>query len=422
MNDIRSGAYFFDLDPDCFQPIIDQLRGEPVSLAEMSSDGKMELDQLLSLFNLGHRAALQPINTFPIKVIQYLKSNDENKMLLPAWDHIQSKLKVVTSAASELEIYFSELQNEETLSRQHEEKVIEFAERQRNMVKLDVGGQIFCTTRETLMSFPDSYFYGMLNSGQFLPDGEGSFLVICSTEITYHAHALGSYFIGKDPTYFPVILKFLRTKMFSADDFEDSELKKLEILTTYLLLPMSVSRKMSTWNPFECKGCLSLEPNDFSVVRDVWNGTREASAAFGAEKVNRFTVQLDKTLGSYLIMYVGLIPVEDFKLTKNNPRSVLEKGWAVCFFDSGSNLFVNPRLSWNSRCHPFVPECKLSFVYRASRNEIVFKVKSASDQLLLEGGFQDVPPKPYLPFIVCDISKVERIAVAGEALEIVRFC
>ena len=132
------------------------------------------MDRLFNLFNLRHRDALQPIKKYsPSKLY-------ETDLSLPAWDQTQNNLKVATSAASELRSHFSELIFKESLSRKHEDKVIEFAERQRSMIKIDVGGQIFCTTRETLVSYPDSYFYGLLNSGQFLPDEEGTLSMECS--------------------------------------------------------------------------------------------------------------------------------------------------------------------------------------------------------------------------------------------------
>lgn len=48
------------------------------------------------------------------------------------------------------------------------------AAQQKMKVNIDVGGEVFSTCRDNLLKFPDSYFYGMINSGVWKPDEEGN--------------------------------------------------------------------------------------------------------------------------------------------------------------------------------------------------------------------------------------------------------
>jgi hypothetical protein len=80
----------------------------------------------------------------------------------------------------------------------------------RDVVTLNVRGSLFSTFKETLMRFEYSYFYGLLNSGQFLPGPDGS------------------YFIDRSPEYFGLIMDYLRTgelckKRLTKWDIEDLE-------------------------------------------------------------------------------------------------------------------------------------------------------------------------------------------------------
>ena len=223
---------------------------------------------------------------------------------------------------------------------------------------------------------------------------------------------LGAYFIGKDPTYFPVVLKFLRTKKFNPNDFDDFEFKKLNDLITYLQLPMATSRRIPSWNPSQRKGNLSLQNGDSAVLAS-WNGSHDVNAVLGIEALSRFTVKVGKTLGCFSAMYVGLITMEDFH---HHQRNIPERGWSVCFFNKVGNI----RSSMNTNCRPFAAECVLNVVYKANRGEIIFKAKSAQGHLLLECSFQNVPSKPYMPFVACDPSLGDR--TSGAPPELLRFC
>jgi len=79
-------------------------------------------------------------------------------------------------------------------------------------ITLNVGGKLFTTTKDTLLSRRDSFFYAMLSSGQWFPDESD-----------------GTYFIDRDPDYFHIILSFLRTgNVFGILELNDLQRKALK--------------------------------------------------------------------------------------------------------------------------------------------------------------------------------------------------
>jgi hypothetical protein len=75
------------------------------------------------------------------------------------------------------------------------------------------------------MRFEGSYFYGLLNSGNFLPGHDGS------------------YFIDRDPTHFGLIMSFLRTGELCKIGLNSREIQQLEKELDYYLLHIPVQFK-----------------------------------------------------------------------------------------------------------------------------------------------------------------------------------
>ena len=163
--DLDLGAYFFDLDPEHFQHIVDHLHGEP--LRELDAEEKTEVDSLFDTFHLNDRESLSPIGaTSCITSVQ-------NGLSIEMWDEIQRTFSSAAFAAESAKPHIVELLFKETLSSKQESLVRQFAEQQQNMVKIDVGGQIFCSAKETLLRCSDSYFSALFSSGRFQPDHDG---------------------------------------------------------------------------------------------------------------------------------------------------------------------------------------------------------------------------------------------------------
>lgn len=64
-----------------------------------------------------------------------------------------------------------------------------------DIIHLNVGGQRFSTSRQTLTWIPDTFFTAMLNG-----------------LISTNRDEQGSIFIDRDPKLFSIILNYLRTK------------------------------------------------------------------------------------------------------------------------------------------------------------------------------------------------------------------
>jgi hypothetical protein len=73
-----------------------------------------------------------------------------------------------------------------------------------NIVKLNIGGTIFITTKETLLSIPGTTFHGLLSNEKYQPDFEGCF------------------FFDRSPKYFEEILNYLRTNSMDWEIFQTS--------------------------------------------------------------------------------------------------------------------------------------------------------------------------------------------------------
>eukprot|EP01006_Ploeotia_vitrea_P054364 TRINITY_DN67879_c0_g2_i1.p1 TRINITY_DN67879_c0_g2~~TRINITY_DN67879_c0_g2_i1.p1 ORF type:complete len:164 (-),score=28.69 TRINITY_DN67879_c0_g2_i1:392-883(-) len=69
-----------------------------------------------------------------------------------------------------------------------------------NRIQLNIGGQRFTTTRETLLSENDTFFHSLASSEHWKPDQHGE------------------YFIDRDPSQFGHILAYLRQKATVAPD------------------------------------------------------------------------------------------------------------------------------------------------------------------------------------------------------------
>ena len=68
----------------------------------------------------------------------------------------------------------SSLNEKEDTWRHQMEEAKKNAERTSERIVLDIGGTLFHTTKATLTDEHDTYFYGMLRSGEFRPDSQGS--------------------------------------------------------------------------------------------------------------------------------------------------------------------------------------------------------------------------------------------------------
>eukprot|EP01103_Thecamoeba_quadrilineata_P000545 TRINITY_DN10474_c0_g1_i1.p1 TRINITY_DN10474_c0_g1~~TRINITY_DN10474_c0_g1_i1.p1 ORF type:complete len:341 (-),score=43.15 TRINITY_DN10474_c0_g1_i1:36-1025(-) len=118
---------------------------------------------------------------------------------------IESTIATLNETKQALDQQWTSLAQEINRIKQFEMKLSQFRENQKEKIKINVGGTVFCTTRRTMLKEPGSMLAAMF-SGNFSiePDSDGE------------------YFIDRSPKYFPIILEFLR------DSTLDSEISRYD--------------------------------------------------------------------------------------------------------------------------------------------------------------------------------------------------
>eukprot|EP01130_Rhizamoeba_saxonica_P002007 TRINITY_DN11818_c0_g1_i1.p1 TRINITY_DN11818_c0_g1~~TRINITY_DN11818_c0_g1_i1.p1 ORF type:complete len:324 (-),score=54.68 TRINITY_DN11818_c0_g1_i1:109-1080(-) len=94
----------------------------------------------------------------------------------------------IEQSREELETIVNEVANISTIKTMLDQEI----DKAKYKVKLNVGGQIFVTSKTTLTKDKNSYFYGMISSNNWQPDEDGE------------------YFIDRDPVVFNRILNYMR--------------------------------------------------------------------------------------------------------------------------------------------------------------------------------------------------------------------
>lgn len=122
---------------------------------------------------------------------------------------------------------FTELQN----------KVATHAKAATNKVKLNVGGQLFLLSSDTLLKDEKSFFFAMLGCDQWAPDEDGT------------------YFIDRDPTFFLKIVSFFRSGVWNLAGFSEEDKNLLQVELDYY----QISKEF--W-PSRCLSRVSDEENE----------------------------------------------------------------------------------------------------------------------------------------------------------------
>jgi len=111
-----------------------------------------------------------------------------------------------------VETAFKKLEQKEKTTKEH---IVKWEQIQKDMenysqlakqkIVLNIGGHIFATTKSVLLKEQDTFFYGMLRSGNFQADENGE------------------YFVDRDPTYFRIILEWMRHSKFLIESFDSKK-------------------------------------------------------------------------------------------------------------------------------------------------------------------------------------------------------
>ncbi|PRP81201.1 hypothetical protein PROFUN_02035 [Planoprotostelium fungivorum] len=142
---------------------------------------------------------------------------EENEDDEESVDHIVSVLTDYLGRAQEK---IRELQEKEEHWKELGQKMQESIAKASQKITLDVGGKRYTTTKDTLLSIENTYFTGMLGSGHWKPDADGS------------------YFIDRDEELFHYVLQLLRTGEMVIDHLSERQRESLRKELEYYLIPL----------------------------------------------------------------------------------------------------------------------------------------------------------------------------------------
>jgi hypothetical protein len=192
-------------------------------------------------------------------------------------------------------------------------------------VTLDVGGRTFSTFKETLMKLESTYFYALLNSGNFNPGPDGS------------------YFIDRDPAHFGLIMTFLRTGEFPQKKLKSMtswEIEELEEECDYFLLPSPREIQLKSMWEFDLsplkKPTHATFSNDNLTITKTSGGNTWNCPMIGTSPESDFTVQII-LCGTILF---GFCPIDQF--VQNGCH--LNRATNSCLFGgcASGNIFNHP--------------------------------------------------------------------------------
>jgi hypothetical protein len=176
------------------------------------------------------------------------------------------------------------------------------------VVTLNVGGKFFATFKGTLMKHQHSYFYAMLNSGNFLPGADGS------------------YFIE----HFPLIMDYLRTGELYTKELKSREIQELEKELDYYLLQIAAPLKSTEWHwdlsPSRKPANASFSEDNLKITRTGAGGWN--CPVIGSSPVSEFTVKLISGLN----IMIGFCAIDEF-VQNGNHFDQVKNGCFFCCYD-----------------------------------------------------------------------------------------
>lgn len=179
------------------------------------------------------------------------------------------------------------------------------------MIKLNVGGKIFCIGKSQLLSVQGSYFHAMLGSGLWEPDSDGA------------------YFIDRNSKNFDRVLDYLRTGKFSFLGLRLDQIRMLQETLDYLQIPLcgSVSYPPVTWDPQMCGKGIRLSGGNQVAVSTRWH-----QSVRSLNPCERFSVRLDSLNSDVdrLEVSIGFATAAGF-----SPNAPMDKtcGWYIFAVD-----------------------------------------------------------------------------------------
>jgi hypothetical protein len=169
----------------------------------------------------------------------------------------------------------------------------------KNKIKLDVGGQLFTTSKETLLKFEGSFFFAMLSSGRWEPDEDGT------------------YFIDRSPTYFSYVIDYLRTG--SSDILVGlSRLELDRVYTEFDFYQIGFPRPSTPeWDTSIDAAHLAFTGADTSTATHKIGGDHWNATAVSSQDVDWFRMKIEYRSSGYVMVGFQVYPAGFLPLGAN---------------------------------------------------------------------------------------------------------
>eukprot|EP01118_Nematostelium_gracile_P010356 TRINITY_DN3559_c1_g1_i11.p1 TRINITY_DN3559_c1_g1~~TRINITY_DN3559_c1_g1_i11.p1 ORF type:complete len:257 (-),score=51.53 TRINITY_DN3559_c1_g1_i11:175-945(-) len=224
------------------------------------------------------------------------RKNSEDKEP-PFSKRLEECFSLFKSLHKEIEERIEVLELKEEHQENLQKQVEEAFGKTKSQINLNVGGQRFSTSRSTLTSIEDTYFYAMLSSDQWKPN------------------EYGEYFVDRSPKYFQRIIDYMKNGKLILNGLDDHEKKEMKKELDYYQIPIPESLKYEKWNwdPQKKGDGVTLTGDNMIAT-----GTNErTSIVIGNKTVDRFRIKIfsHKNHGEYQ-SFVGMVPNRDIDLNR----------------------------------------------------------------------------------------------------------
>ncbi|PRP79313.1 K+ channel tetramerization domain-containing protein [Planoprotostelium fungivorum] len=192
-------------------------------------------------------------------------------------DQMETLQHTLTKTMRSIEADKEELMAMERAWNDLREKVKQDVERQKDVIKFNVGGTTIETTKETLQRVPDTYFTAMLS------------------ELHRYQSQDGYYFIDRDPEMFKIIISYLRRGRIDTQGLSREEIRKLNEELDYF----SIGKRVDNCS------LLSEEHEDFIFDKCVGGGEKLGPLLYrGSTDGLTFKAMRDRCRGKRFLLYI----------------------------------------------------------------------------------------------------------------------
>eukprot|EP01118_Nematostelium_gracile_P010358 TRINITY_DN3559_c1_g1_i2.p1 TRINITY_DN3559_c1_g1~~TRINITY_DN3559_c1_g1_i2.p1 ORF type:complete len:319 (-),score=66.20 TRINITY_DN3559_c1_g1_i2:3-959(-) len=234
------------------------------------------------------------------------RKNSEDKEP-PFSKRLEECFSLFKSLHKEIEERIEVLELKEEHQENLQKQVEEAFGKTKSQINLNVGGQRFSTSRSTLTSIEDTYFYAMLSSDQWKPN------------------EYGEYFVDRSPKYFQRIIDFMRSGELIFDDLSGKEKKEIKIELDYYQIPIPESLKYEKWHWDPQKKGKYITLTENNTIATCLKKDKINPVVIGNKSVDRFRIKIlsHKNCEEFQ-SFVGLVPTRDIDL-----EDCPEKYWAI---------------------------------------------------------------------------------------------